>query len=34
MEDIKSKKIGWIGLGAMGTPMAMNLLKAGYSMTV
>ncbi|MFW5821243.1 MAG: NAD(P)-dependent oxidoreductase [Bacteroidota bacterium] len=34
MEDIKTKKIGWIGLGAMGTPMAMNLLKAGYSMIV
>lgn len=27
----KSKKIGFIGLGAMGKPMALNLLKAGYS---
>lgn len=28
------KKIGFIGLGIMGKPMAMNLLKAGYSLTV
>ncbi len=28
------KKIGCIGLGIMGKPMAMNLLKAGYSLTV
>ena len=27
-------KIGWIGLGNMGTPMATNLLKAGFTMTV
>ncbi len=27
-------KIGWIGLGNMGIPMATNLLKAGYSLTV
>ena len=27
-------KIGFIGLGAMGRPMAKNLLKAGYSVTV
>lgn len=27
----KSIKIGFIGLGAMGKPMAVNLLKAGYS---
>jgi 2-hydroxy-3-oxopropionate reductase len=27
-------KLGFIGLGAMGTPMARNLLKAGYSVTV
>lgn len=27
-------KIGWIGLGNMGTPMATNLLKAGHSLTV
>ena len=23
-------KIGWIGLGNMGIPMALNLIKAGY----
>lgn len=28
------KKIGFIGLGIMGKPMALNLLKAGYSLTV
>jgi 3-hydroxyisobutyrate dehydrogenase-like beta-hydroxyacid dehydrogenase len=27
-------KIGFIGLGIMGKPMAMNLLKAGFSLTV
>ena len=26
--------IGFIGLGAMGKPMARNLLKAGYAVTV
>lgn len=30
----KNTRIGWIGLGNMGTPMATNLLKAGYSLTV
>jgi 2-hydroxy-3-oxopropionate reductase len=29
-----SRKIGFIGLGLMGRPMAMNLLKAGHSVTV
>lgn len=29
-----SKKIGFIGLGIMGRPMAKNLLKAGYALTV
>lgn len=29
-----SKKIGFIGLGIMGKPMAINLLKAGYQVTV
>ncbi len=29
-----SKKIGFIGLGLMGRPMSMNLLKAGHSVTV
>ena len=28
------KKIGFIGLGVMGKPMAKNLIKAGYSLTV
>jgi 2-hydroxymethylglutarate dehydrogenase len=28
------KDIGFIGVGAMGKPMAKNLLKAGYSLTV
>ena len=30
----KKKQIGFIGLGIMGKPMAINLLKAGYSLTV
>ena len=30
----KKKQIGFIGLGIMGKPMAMNLLKAGYNLTV
>jgi 2-hydroxy-3-oxopropionate reductase len=28
------KKIGFIGLGIMGSPMAKNLIKAGYQLTV
>jgi 2-hydroxy-3-oxopropionate reductase len=28
------KKIGFIGLGIMGKPMAMNLIKAGYNLNV
>ncbi len=28
------KKIGFIGLGIMGKPMALNLIKAGYKLTV
>lgn len=28
------KKIGWIGLGKMGTPMALNLVGAGLAVTV
>jgi len=28
------KKIGFIGLGIMGNPMAKNLIKAGYPLTV
>ena len=29
-----AERIGFIGLGIMGKPMAKNLLKAGYSLTV
>lgn len=29
-----TKRIGWIGLGNMGIPMAKNLLKAGFEVTV
>jgi 3-hydroxyisobutyrate dehydrogenase len=28
------QKVGWIGLGKMGTPMSSNLVKAGYPLTV
>lgn len=31
---MKNKKIGWIGTGLMGKPMAMHLLNAGYSVNV
>ena len=31
---MKEKKIGFIGLGIMGKPMARNLMKAGYSLIV
>ena len=27
-------KLGWTGLGNMGNPMVMNLLKAGFEVTV
>ena len=30
----EKKSIGFIGLGVMGLPMASNLIKAGYSLTV
>jgi 2-hydroxy-3-oxopropionate reductase len=32
--DGRMKKIGFIGLGIMGKPMALNLIKAGYELTV
>ncbi len=32
--DSPIKNIGFIGLGVMGKPMARNLMKAGYSLTV
>jgi 3-hydroxyisobutyrate dehydrogenase len=31
---MNSKRIGWIGLGNMGTPMVKNLLKGGFEVTV
>lgn len=31
---MNTTKIGWIGLGLMGTPMSQQLLKAGYPLTV
>ncbi len=31
---MKNKKIGFIGLGVMGKPMSLNLIKAGYSLMV
>jgi 3-hydroxyisobutyrate dehydrogenase len=31
---MNTKRIGWIGLGNMGTPMVRNLLKAGFEVTV
>jgi 3-hydroxyisobutyrate dehydrogenase-like beta-hydroxyacid dehydrogenase len=30
----EKQKIGWIGLGKMGVPMATNLVKKGYTVTV
>ena len=34
-KDISDRpKIGWIGLGKMGTPMPKNLLKASYRLIV
>ena len=27
-------KVGFVGLGIMGRPMAINVMKAGHSMTV
>lgn len=32
--DMKKIRVGFIGLGLMGRPMAQNLLKAGFSLTV
>jgi len=31
---VDKPNIGWIGTGIMGAPMALNLLRAGYAMTV
>ncbi len=32
--NTQPKKIGFIGLGSMGAPMAKNLVKAGYHLQV
>ena len=34
MEGVFVMKVGFIGLGIMGKPMALNLIKAGYSLVV
>ena len=34
MKESKQESVGFIGLGVMGKPMALNLVKAGYSLTV
>lgn len=34
MNAANGKRVGWIGLGKMGTPMAANLLAAGHPVTV
>jgi 3-hydroxyisobutyrate dehydrogenase len=30
----RNEKIGWIGMGRMGFPMAERLIKAGYDVSV
>ncbi|HEX9726508.1 MAG TPA: NAD(P)-dependent oxidoreductase, partial [Vicinamibacteria bacterium] len=32
--SVENERIGFIGLGIMGRPMAMNLVRAGFSVTV
>ena len=34
MADKNTQKIGWIGMGRMGYPMAERLLKAGYDVSI
>ena len=34
MTQVREKRIGFIGLGSMGKPMATNILKAGFPLTV
>ena len=34
MDNLRVKKVGWIGVGAMGKPMAENLLKSVYNLSV
>lgn len=31
--DISNAKIGWVGLGKMGMPMALNVMEAGFKLT-
>ena len=33
-QEVKMEKIGFIGLGIMGKPMARHLIKAGYPLSV
>ena len=32
--NVAKNKIGWIGVGRMGRPMCINLVRAGFSVTV
>jgi 2-hydroxy-3-oxopropionate reductase len=34
MEDVMTERVGFIGLGIMGKPMARNLVRAGYPLVV
>lgn len=34
MQNRGNKRIGWVGLGNMGTPMVRNLMKAGFEVSV
>ena len=34
MTQVRGKRIGFIGLGSMGKPMATNILKAGFPLTI
>jgi 3-hydroxyisobutyrate dehydrogenase len=34
LEEVKNLKVGFIGIGNMGWPMAMNIHEAGYTLTV
>ena len=31
---MKKIQLGWVGLGNMGNPMVLNLLKAGFNVSV
>ncbi len=30
----RTQRVGFVGIGAMGTPMSLNLLKAGFPLTI